>query len=79
MDPKKCSRLFINLKNRRCGRSMTLYIFQRQRSAMFHADHPTDIQSHASAPASSFIFRRASARPARERWDSRGRHPGQIT
>lgn len=26
---------------------MTLYIFQRQRSAMFHADHPTDIQSHA--------------------------------
>ena len=40
MDLKKRSRLFINLKNRRCGRSMTLYIFQRQRSAMFHADHP---------------------------------------
>lgn len=47
MDLKKRSRLFINLKKRRCGRSMALYIFKRQRSAMFHADHPTDIQSHA--------------------------------
>ena len=56
MDLKKTLKAIINLKNRRCGRSMALYIFKRQRSAMFHADHPTDIQSHAKVSASSFIF-----------------------